>query len=571
MKVWQEITLNGDLIKALSEKTGLPAPAIAALCAVGVESSEELEHFLKPRLAELSDPLRMKNMIPAAERIWKAIKAKEAIIVFGDYDVDGVVSTALLVKVLNQLGATNVTPCLPLRQIEGYGLSTEALERAIKIAPETSLIITVDCGTCSSEAVKLAQEKGMDVLVTDHHEISGTLSPAFALVNPKLGGTTSEKMLAGVGVAFKLAHALLKIGREKKIKEAYNLDLRKYLDLVAIGTVADIMPLKHENRILVKAGLEELNKTASIGLQELLKVAGYYGNGKKIDTSHIAFIIAPRINAVGRMGNSEIALELLLTEDRTRAQELALKLDAANRERQIIENNIFADASTQIDAYFKPDYLAGLVVHKKHWHLGVIGIVASRIVQKYKRPAVVIGFDEDGKGRGSCRSIEGINILELLQNCSKHLLDFGGHDMAAGIELFPEEIPSFIEAFKKESNLALQKIEVIAPQKICAWLDPGDITKEFMDVIEAMHPFGQKNPQPTFAMRDVRLIGYPKVVWKKHLRFNISTGGRNFSAIGFNMAEVEIPKNKFDIAFHIQRNYFFGEEAIELVVQDIRE
>jgi single-stranded-DNA-specific exonuclease len=549
--------------------TGLPEPAVAALCAAGVESSDEVENFLKPRLAELSDPLLMKNMIPAVERIWKAIEKKETITVFGDYDVDGIASTALLVKVLNKLGADNVTPCLPIRQTEGYGLSKEALERGLKNSPHSSLIVTVDCGTCSPEAVKMAREKGIDVVVTDHHEISGTLSPAFTIVNPKLGGSSSEKMLAGVGVAFKVAHALVKIGRTHNRKEAFDIDLRKYLDFVAVGTVADIVPLKLENRILVKAGIEELNRTTNIGWQALLKVAGY-GNGKKIDSSHITFIIAPRINAVGRMGDAEIALELLLTENKERAEELAMKLDAANRDRQIVESNIFLDASTEIDAFFKPDHLAGLVVHKKGWHLGVIGIVAARLVQKYRRPAIVIGFDEDGTGRGSCRSIEGVNILEILKKCSQHLLDFGGHEMAAGIDVASEEIPAFVEAFRKETCQALKNIDIIAPQKICAWLAPEDLTGKFIDVIEAMRPFGQRNPRPTFAMRGVKLIGYPKVVWKKHIKFNVSANGNNFSAIWFNMADMQIPDKEFDIAFHIQRNKFLGEEIVELVVEDIR-
>ena len=540
---------------------------------LGYRDMADIGRFLNPRLSDLSDPFLLPDMEPAARRIQQAILADESIAVYGDYDVDGIVSTALLVQVLHRLGAPVVTPCLPSRQEEGYGLSPAALKRCMAQC-NPSLLITVDCGTNDTEAIRLAQTAGIDVVITDHHESSGPRAEALAVVNPKLGQDNNLKVLAGVGVVFKLCHGLLKIGRDQGMPGAQAIDLREYLDFVAVGTVADIVPLTGENRILVRHGLAQMNQALAPCWKSLVDIAGIRG---AIHAHHIGYGLGPRLNAAGRMGNADASLELLLTDNMERAQKIAVELDGANRERQKIESEIVAEAMREIDANFNEQEHYGLVIAKTGWHAGVIGIVASRLVARYRRPVVVVAFDPDSSiptsrrvGRGSCRSIEGYHLLNGLERCRQFLLTYGGHEMAAGLEMKMDQYEAFRTAFNQAVKVGLEGRDLRPIQRINAWITLDQANDSLFAAMEALRPFGQSNPVPVLAVRGVRIQGQPRRVGVNHLRFMVGDGRTSRSAIAFRMADIAIPEGPVDVAFTFQKNFFWGNETLELNVQDIR-
>ena len=533
---------------------------------LGYRDMADIEHFLNPRLSDLSDPFLLPDMEPAVRRLQQAILADESIAVYGDYDVDGIVSTGLLVQVLHRLGARMVTPCLPSRQEEGYGLSLAALKRCMAQC-RPSLLVTVDCGTNDTEAVRLAQTAGIDVIITDHHESSGQRVEALAVVNPKLGHDNSLKVLAGVGVVFKLCHGLLKIGRNQGLPVAQTLDLREYLDFVAVGTVADIVPLTGENRVLVRHGLTQMNKTLAPRWKSLVDIAGIRG---VVDAQHIGYALGPRLNAAGRMGNADMSLELLLTDNMERVHKIAMDLDGANRERRKIESAIVAEAMREIDAYFNEQEHFGLVIAKTGWHAGVIGIVASRLVARYRRPVVVVAFNESGVGRGSCRSIEGYHLLKGLEQCQQYLVTYGGHKMAAGLDINRNQYENFRKAFNQAVKVELEGRDLRPTQRINAWIMLDQVNDSLFAAMEALAPFGQSNPVPVLAVRGVRIQGKPRRVGVNHLRFVVGDGRTSRSAIAFRMADITIPDGPVDVAFTFQKNNFMGNETLELNVQDIR-
>lgn len=584
MKAWKTIPCDGPLATQLASTLDLPLSVAEMLMGLGYRDMAGIERFLNPRLSDLSDPFLLPDMEPAARRIQQAILADESIAVYGDYDVDGIVSTALLVQVLHRLGARMVTPCLPSRHEEGYGLSLAALKRCMAQC-NPSLLITVDCGTNDIEAVRLAQTAGIDVVITDHHECSGQRVEALAVVNPKLGRDNNLKVLAGVGVVFKLCHGLLKIGRNQGLRVAQAIDLREYMDFVAVGTVADIVPLIGENRILVRHGLTQMNQALAPRWKSLADIAGIRG---AINAQHIGYGLGPRLNAAGRMGNADMSLELLLTDNMERAHEIAVELDGANRERRKIESEIVAEAMREIDADFNAQEHYGLVIAKTGWHAGVIGIVASRLVARYHRPVVVVAFDpdspiptlrevgigesggRDGVGRGSCRSIEGYHLLKGLEQCRQHLLTYGGHEMAAGLEIRRNQYEAFRTAFNQAVKVELEGRDLRPTQRINAWITLPQVNDALFAAMEALHPFGQDNPVPVLAVRGVRIQGQPRRVGVNHLRFVVGDGRTSRSAIAFRMADMSIPEGTVDLAFTFQKNFFMGNETLELNVQDIR-
>lgn len=579
LKIWKTKSADEAFAKQLADELNLLPFLARVLSGYGFTDVASAARFLDPRLKDISDPFLIPQMDKAVRRIWQAIAAKEKILVFGDYDVDGIVSAVLLVQVLRRLGAGYVVPGLPDRLDEGYGLSMAALQRCFRPA-KPSLIITADCGISALAAAEFIKKEGVDLIVTDHHELGAVLPDAIAVVNPKLGESDSLKMLAGVGVAFKLCHALLKHGKQKKYAGA-DFDLREYLDLVALGTVADIVPLLDENRIFVRHGLAKLNSSDSPGWRALKEVAALSGC---LDTYHLAFCIAPRLNAAGRLNTAETALELFLTEDENRARAIARQLDEANRERQAIEAEILKEAVVEIDGYFKPDVHYGLVVGRRAWHIGVIGIVASRLAGKYRRPVIVIGFDEQGAGRGSGRSINGYNILNGLNECRAVLTTWGGHEMAAGMELNEKNYAQFKQLFNQAAERELKDKNLSPVQTVNAWIQLRDVSEENFKAIEKLAPFGQDNLKPVFAVRGVKIAGSPRVVGQKHLRFTVSEGKIKLNAIAFNragsvtspagsvagMVGHKMPEGLIDIAFHIKRNSFNGADNLELNVLDYR-
>lgn len=567
-KQWKTVQVDEALAKDLAGKLDLPVPAAKVLVGRGYGKQDDAERFLNPRLSDLSDPFELPGMIEAVERIWTALTAGQKIAIYGDYDADGVTSTALLVSVLRAMRG-QITAFLPNRLSDGYGLTTAALERCVRIH-KPQLIITVDCGTCSVEAVEFVRRCGIDIVVTDHHELSGNIAPAFALVNPNLGGNEGTMSLAGVGVAFKLCHALIKWGLNNGKHETQDIDLRNYLYLVAIGTVADIVPLLGENRILVRHGLtriQQLPDGEKCGLKALIDVAGIK---TEIDCYHLGFMIGPRLNAAGRLSNAEPALELLLTDDPDRARQIAVELDAANRERKRVEETIVAEAIEEIDSYFEEGVHFGIVAGRAGWHVGVIGIVASRLCGRYRRPAVVVGFDEQGLGRGSCRSVESVDIVEILRDCSDLLVSFGGHKMAAGLVVDNSRFDTFRKRFNELCAEKLEGVDLEPVRNVDAWINLGEADERLFEAIRKFRPLGLGNPAPTWGVSNVRLVGQPRIVGEDHIKMILASGGTQLEAIGFGMAECEIPEGPIDVLFHLQENTYRGRTMLQLDLKDFR-
>jgi single-stranded-DNA-specific exonuclease len=562
---WVSIEVDEARVSALASSLSLPIPVARVLVARGIRDQEAASLFLAPRLSNLSDPFLIHDMKPAVERIWLALNSGSRITVFGDYDADGVTSTSLLTLVLRRLGA-EVEFYVPSRHDEGYGLTPESITKAIdKTSPE--LIISVDCGTNSVDAVALAAERGVDVIITDHHECDGPPPAAVAVVNPKLCDFDAAQILAGVGVAFKLCHALAKYGSENEYSVVQGLDLREYLDLVALGTVADVMPLVGENRTLVRHGLLRINEAPRCGLQALIRVAKIRS---EVEGYHLGFLIGPRINAAGRLDSPEPALRLLMSDDPEVAKELAGRLDAANRERKLIEGQIASEAVEELDDCFDADETFGIVVGRENWHVGTIGIVASRICRRYHRPAVVISFDSDGMGKGSCRSVGAINLIEALRECSGSLEQCGGHKMAAGLSLKSENLDAFREQFNAACRKQAKPSDLVGSQHVDSWITLGEADNSLLEAIQSLRPLGHGNATPVWATRNVSIVGQPRVVGKNHLKMTLASGGTQLDAIAFGMADRDLHKGAIDILYNLQENNYMGRTSIQLNIKDFR-
>ena len=565
-KRWKTVPFDSDVAGRLSVQTGLPPAVGRLLAARGFTAPDEIDAWLTPRLSALSDPFELPDMMPAVERLLRALDRQERVLVYGDYDVDGVTSTALLVHVLRALGGDAV-PFLPHRVDDGYGLALEPLERALDdLTPDC--IVTVDCGTGSTAAVERARSAGVDVVVTDHHEPGPVIAPALAVINPKrLPAPDPRRHLAGVGVAFKLAHGLLKALRGNNDARAAALDLRQHLDWVALGTIADMVELHGENRALARHGLAQLNRTRKAGLLALKKVARIDG---PVDAYHVGFLLGPRLNAAGRLGTAETALALLLTDDQDEADRLAGELDRTNRDRQQVEASMLETAVAQLDRRYDPDRDWGVVVAEPGWHPGVIGIVASRLCARYTRPVVVIAVGTDGTGRGSCRSIASFDMVAGLHACSEHLTRFGGHAMAAGLEIEVDQIPAFSRCFNEVVQDRVT-LEALRPeQRIDAWIRLDEVNWPLVETLERMAPFGLGNPRPVWAVYGATLLGTPRIVGGHHLKMKVLQGQTQVEAIAFNRADEPIPDGPLDMAFQLARNTFRGRDTIQMTVQDIR-
>ena len=550
--------LNGTAI-AWSEICG--SECIARLLSrKGFRCAEEVEDFLRPRLSSLSDPFLLPQMGAAVSRVLAALDQHERIVLFGDYDVDGVTSLALLDEMLRAYGPAPAGELfLPLRIEEGYGLSRESVERCLE-QHQPQLLIAVDCGTSSVNEVAVLNERGVDVIVLDHHEAKAQLPGCIAIVNPKLAECGFE-YLCSVGIVFKLCHALL------KTRPLPGFDLKSKLDLVALGTVADIVPLRGENRVLVQRGAIEIARTSRIGLQKLMQISGVR---PPILTDDIGYRLGPRLNAAGRLSTAEKSLRLLLTQDESEAAILAAELDRQNRERQDVEMQIFAAATEKIDNEFDASRDAAIVSGARGWHPGVLGIVASRLARKYHRPAIVIGFDDNGIGKGSGRSIGGLNLVEALNRCAASLDKYGGHEMAAGLTLCEENFDRFAEAFRSTARELLSD-EALQP---CIRLDHElpftEIDVEFLRWHEMLQPFGNGNPQPLFFAREVEPVVPPRVVKQKHLIFRLRQGDRHRRAIYFDGLANQLPPPPWDIAFRICADEYGGETLIAMHIEAVR-
>lgn len=540
----------------------VPRPLAAILAQRGCTTANEALEFMNPALSTLGDPFDLPDMDKAVERVRRALAVGERITVFGDYDADGVCSTALMVRVLRELGG-NISSYIPSRSETGYGLSPEALASCME-RNNPSLIVTVDCGTSSVEAVDAARKQGVDVVVTDHHEPGGVVADAVAVVNSKRVKNHPASILAGVGVAFKLCHALVKAGRDAGCAVSASVDLKNVLDFVAVATVTDMVPLLGENRALVRAGFQSLENPVCPGWNALKRIAGLTG---PLETWHAAFTFGPRINAAGRVGRADVALELFLTDRPERADELAQLLEEANRERQAIERDIVKEAICEIDSYFDETRHFGLVIAREGWHAGVIGIVASRLVQRYGRPVAVIGIDGES-GRGSCRSIDGFNVLEGLSACDDILKQFGGHEMAAGLEVETKHLDAFKKRFNRFVADKLKDADLSPVLEIDHTMELADVDAALMDGLKRTGPFGQDNPEPVWAVMNAD-VADSRILKEKHLKLTLTDGKNRIEAIGFNMAE-KLPDGPVDVAFSLHENTWNGRTSRQLTLKDLR-
>jgi single-stranded-DNA-specific exonuclease len=526
----------------------------------GFATAGELETFLRPRLSSLSDPFLLPNMQTAVQRILGALDQKERVVLFGDYDVDGVTSLALLAEMLRAYGGTPDL-FLPLRMEEGYGLSRESVERCLE-QHRPQLLIAVDCGTSSLTEIEDLRHRGIDVIVLDHHEPKSGLPDCIALVNPKIDARSPFHYLCSVGIVFKLCHALL------KTRSLPDFDLKSKLDLVALGTVADIVPLRAENRTFVQHGAVEIAKSKRPGLKRLIEVSGVR---PPILTEHIGFRLGPRLNASGRLSSAQRSLQLLLTQDEADAVSLAELLDKENRERQEVEKEIFLAADEQVTREFNPICDAAIVVSARGWHPGVLGIVASRISRKYHRPAIVIGFEENGVGKGSGRSIEGLNLVEALNYCSGSLQKYGGHEMAAGLTILEKDIDPFSEAFRCAARELLSD-EALQP---CLRLDHeltfSELNGDFLQWHEMLQPFGNGNPAPLFLARKVEPVAPSRVVNDKHRILRLRQRNYHRRAVYFDSADAPLPPAPWDVAFRIRADEYEGQITLGMQIQALRQ
>ncbi len=508
-------------------------------------------------------------MAAAVERLFRARECNERLVIFGDYDVDGVTSTALLIEVLGALG-WSVDYYLPHRMDEGYGLSQEGVENCLKKFPAT-LLLAVDCGSTAVDAIASLNDRGVDVIVLDHHQVSNPPPAAIALVNPQLllpSPASSFTDLCSVGLAFKLAHALVKRGREAGLTGAAEFDVRVLLDLVALGTIADLVPLMGENRILVRAGLERLNSTTRPGLVALKKVAQ---SPASIGTYEVGFQLAPRLNAAGRLETAEEALQLLLARDIAAAMPIAQNLDTRNRERQTIERRIANEAIATVRSKFKPETDFVIVEGQMPWHIGVVGIVASRVLQQFYRPTIIVGGD-GAEWRGSGRSIVGFDLAAGLRECADLLVRHGGHAMAAGVTIQTENLDAFRTRLNEVARKAFKGEELQPPLQLDAEVGLEEITLECLAQLSQLKPMGQGNPSVHFFSRNVihqrplQRMGAEK----QHVKMWLTDGTSTHEAVWWGAGNGSLPVGKFDLAFAPEINHYNGRRTIQLKILDWR-
>jgi single-stranded-DNA-specific exonuclease len=539
------------------DATGV-SPWVAELLARrGFTGPDTALGFLDPKLRALSDPFLLPDMDRAVDRLLAAIERKERVVLYGDYDVDGVTSLTLLTRVLRAYGC-DVAAFLPHRVDEGYGLTADGIARCVE-THRPQLLVAVDCGTTSTREIAELREQGIDTIVLDHHEPKETLPPAVALVNPKLGQTF--RYLCSAGICFKVAHALAKRQRPPE------LDLKDILDLAAIGTIADIVPLVDENRILAKAGLERMQQTKWTGVKALIEVAGLRPPHTPAD---VGFGIGPRLNAAGRLASAEAALELLLTDDLARARLLATLLDQQNAERRAVEDDVLVKAEAQARNLCDPAEHSAIVVGAVGWHPGVVGIVASRLQRRYHRPTIVIGFDPMGIGKGSGRSVEGMCLVSALNRCAEHLEKFGGHEMAAGLTMRHELFDGFRNAFAGAAREMLSAEFLVPRLRLDGELQFRDIGMAMLKEHDNLHPFGMQNRQPVFFARGITCFGEPRVMKEKHLSFVLRQGRAECRAVWWNSADIPLPKPPWDVAFTLKRNEWNGNVTVQLEISDLR-
>ena len=558
-------------VEALSKRAGVSLVLAELLLRSGMGEAPGAIPFLKPVLAGLSDPFLVPSVPAAAARIQQAIVRHEKVVVLGDYDVDGVTATALIVTVLRRFG---LEPrfVVPRRAEDGYGLSRSAIDRALE-QDRPDLFIALDCGTNSHAEVAYLRAMGIDVIVVDHHRSKERALGEGILINPHVNAGTNVadepwRNLCTAGLVFKLMHGLLKLMREAKHPVAFSLRLGDHLDLVALGTVADLVPLTGENRILARHGLRIMADTRRPGLRALMEVCGLKP-GQEIQPVDISYRLGPRINASGRLADAALSVELLVSADSRFCYETARQLDLFNRERQDIERQITDEAERMVESRYAADH--GIVLFDENWHPGVVGIVAGRVTRKYNRPCIVLG-NEGEFAKGSGRSIDGISLVDVLAGCSENLHSWGGHPMAVGVSLRKDRLDVFREQFSNAvrvcsgGDIAEQRLS------LSTWLPVDHIRDWLMEELNALHPFGQGNPEPVFGVHGVSFSQPPEVFKEQHFRFWIPDGGgRRLHGVAWKMAGRLPPcGTALDLAVGLHWNHFSGRKFLQMELVDWR-
>jgi single-stranded-DNA-specific exonuclease len=564
--LWQHLPCNEDESAALADALNLHPTVARLLCLRGLSDPETAARFLRPSLDHLHDPLKLNGMAQAIERLERAIARRERIAIHGDYDVDGITSTVILRRALEMLGG-EVVHFIPERLRDGYGLQPAAIERLH--ADAVSVIVSVDCGIRGTDAARRARELGVDLIITDHHEPDGTLPDALAVINPKRHDCSyPDKSLAGVGVALKVVQALCdRAGKSKW--------LPAFIKVAAIGTLADVVPLVGENRVIARLGLTSLSKGPhTVGLRALLECSGLIG--KTIDSHQVAFMIAPRVNAAGRMSSPDIATRLLLATDEAmdaEARSLAQRLNDENLRRQEEEADLVAQARKAIETDLAVGAHNVLVVGGEAWHRGVIGIAASKLVDTYHKPTIVLSIDGD-VAHGSCRSIPDFDMLDALERCADLFVKFGGHRQAAGLTMEAARVPEFRQRINSWADEVLHPDQLRPRLRIDAPLTLKGITHDLVRGLDSLGPFGMGNPRPVFHASPVEIVDGPRPLKERHLKMTFSQEGRRFRAIAWRAAEradfLEKHRTGVNLAFSLDRNEYLGETYLELSVCDIR-
>jgi single-stranded-DNA-specific exonuclease len=566
---WSSVPADEAVVADLAERFDLPRAAAQILAGRGHGDPACASRFLAPRLQQLGDPLAFPGMAAAAARIWTAIHNREPVVVYGDFDADGVTAAALLTDVIRGLGGC-ATPFLPDRVTEGYGLTRAALARCLREHP-ARLLVTVDCGINSVDEAAQAAAAGVDVIITDHHEPSARQPAALALVNPRLGATPGAEGLCGAGVAFKLAHALLKLGRGSGHAGAGAYEIRAWLDAVAVATVADVVPLTGENRILVNAGLSSLAQRPRPGLRALQRRAGVQG---AVTSHQLAFVLGPRLNAAGRMRTGWPALNLLLARETDAADALAIELEHLNAERRTKEAAVLEAATARLRET-SPE--GAVVVAGEGWHVGTIGIVAARLSETWGLPAAVIALDASGGGRGSVRGGRGDNVVAALAACGALLQGFGGHPRAAGLQLKAGALDAFRTQFGAACATQRPAGDTRAELAVDGWLTAGELSPQLWAALQRLEPFGEGHTRPRWGMRGVRFAARPEPVGAggDHLRIRLQADGISIQGVWFRMgrhleAISRLGAGPVDVLFELHENTYAGNSSLEMQLMDLR-
>jgi single-stranded-DNA-specific exonuclease len=568
---WKETAYDEEAANQLHRLLRIPLVMAKILSTKGFRDPQATRLFVESRLSQLDDPFKILNLREAVARVWQAMICRERVSIFGDYDADGITSTALMVHLLRHFGI-DVGYFVPRRFEEGYGLSHNVVERAYS-ATKPDLVIALDCGTNSTEEIEWMRAQGADVVIIDHHRANRELAQNLLLVNPNVNQENYRSTLGTfctAGLVFKFSHGFLKHGRQCRDPRATSYNLKGQLDLVALATIADVVPLVGENRIFVKYGLKELQHPKRIGTQAIMRQAIREAE-QPLMASDISFKVCPRINASGRIADASLPVEMFLSEDAEAADRMAVELSRMNEERQRIESEITREASQMVETQYSD--CNSIVLFNDNWHTGVIGIVAGKLMQRYRKPCVVLSREESDMAKGSGRCVNGLNLVDLLSKCSHLLGSWGGHPLAAGIGMPRENVDRFRDAFEVRVSEALKIIDAGNDLEIAAWISVADVHESLMRHLRQLEPYGQENQQPIFGLRSVSFAAPPHIFGncQQHFNFTLTDGQRSIHGVAWHLADrlKEIPET-FDAAVRLNTSYWNGGRGIQVGLVDFR-